>query len=198
MKLRLWVEAVGADDMDLFVAIQKLDPEGTLVTFPFYAEHDDGNVALGWLRASHRELDEERSTPGATVASAPPAAAARARRAGRARHRDLAVGTRFERGDTLRLIVCGRDVYDYPGAIISRHEETLNAGTHVLHMGGALRLAPARAAAPAARLSARGGVRRRVTRRCSASTSSSWPAVARHHQLGQLLERGLVHRLVDA
>ena len=38
-------------------------------------------------------------------------------------------GTRFERGDTLRLIVAGRDLYDYPNAIISRHEETVNAGT---------------------------------------------------------------------
>ena len=28
MKLRLWVEAVGSDDIDLFVAVQRFDPEG--------------------------------------------------------------------------------------------------------------------------------------------------------------------------
>jgi uncharacterized protein len=136
MKLRLWVETVGADDMDLFVAIQKLDAEGNLITFPFYAEHDDGNVALGWLRASHRELDEQRSTP------AQPWHLHRRRlplAAGEPVALDIEVwpsGTRFERGEMLRLIIQGRDVYDYPGAIISRHEETLNAGIHVLHMGG--------------------------------------------------------------
>ena len=136
IKLRLWIEAVGADDMDLFVAVQKLDPDGEPVHFPFYAEHDDGNVALGWLRASHRELDEERSSAAQPwhrhtrllpLEAGVPAAV------------EIEIwpsGTRFERGDTLRLIVAGRDLYDYPKAIISRHEETVNAGTHVLHMGG--------------------------------------------------------------
>jgi predicted acyl esterase len=136
MKLRLWVEAVGADDMDLFVAIQKLDTDGNLVPFPFYAEHDDGNVALGWLRVSHRELDEKRSTPSQPwhrherqllLEAGEPVAV------------DIEIwpsGTSFDRGDTLRLIVQGRDIYDYPGAIISRHEDTVNAGTHVIHVGG--------------------------------------------------------------
>ena len=29
----------------------------------FHAQFDDGPVALGWLRASHRELDQDKSTP---------------------------------------------------------------------------------------------------------------------------------------
>jgi len=34
-----------------------------MVPFAVFGNHDDGPVALGWLRASHRELDEEKSTP---------------------------------------------------------------------------------------------------------------------------------------
>ncbi len=63
MKLRLWVEALGSEDMDLFVAIQKLDRDGSEVPFIFYAMMENGPVALGWLRVSHRELDEGRSRP---------------------------------------------------------------------------------------------------------------------------------------
>ena len=63
MKLRLWVEAVGSDDMDLFVAVQKFDRKGNYVPFAAFSAMEDGPVALGWLRASHRELDKKRSTP---------------------------------------------------------------------------------------------------------------------------------------
>ena len=62
MKLKLWVQADGSDDMDLFVALEKVDRNGYLVPFPFFGNHDDGPVVLGWLRVSHRELDKERST----------------------------------------------------------------------------------------------------------------------------------------
>jgi len=63
MKLRLWAETDIADDMDLFVAIEKCDTAGNFVPFVFYAVHENGPVGLGWLRASHRELDPARTTP---------------------------------------------------------------------------------------------------------------------------------------
>jgi predicted acyl esterase len=63
MKLRIWMSAPDAQDMDVFVAVQKLDAYGDLTGFPFYAVFEDGPVALGWLRASHRELDPARSRP---------------------------------------------------------------------------------------------------------------------------------------
>ena len=50
------------DDLDVFVALFKLDADGRQVGFPYYAQFEDGPVAVGWLRASHRELDPERST----------------------------------------------------------------------------------------------------------------------------------------
>ena len=61
-KLRLWMEADGAEDLDVFVALQKIGVDGAEVGFTFYAFHDNGPVALGWLRASHRALDPMRTT----------------------------------------------------------------------------------------------------------------------------------------
>ena len=56
MKLRLWVEADGNDDMDLFVAIRKLDPTGKwLPTLVMGAPHPG---CPGKLRVSLREVDE--------------------------------------------------------------------------------------------------------------------------------------------
>ncbi len=137
MRLHLWVAALDSDDADLFVGIQKLDRDGQLVTFPHYAQYDDGPVALGWLRASHRALDPVRSTelqpfhrheqeeklrPGEPVAV------------------DIEIwpsGTRFEAGETLRLIVQGRDIQEYPpGRVYARHEATVNRGRHLVLSGG--------------------------------------------------------------
>ena len=59
MKLRLWVEARGADDMDLIVTVQKADAEGNVVPTLSTAGPHPG--VSGVLRASRRELDEDRS-----------------------------------------------------------------------------------------------------------------------------------------
>ena len=137
MKLRLWVEAVDADDMDLFIAIQKFDRHGKYVPFAAFSALEDGPVALGWLRASHRELDQERSTPQQPWLL----------------HRQLLKlsrgvpvpveieiwpsGTRFAAGETLRVVVQGSDIYKYARWIVlARHPKTINAGTHVIHTGG--------------------------------------------------------------
>lgn len=53
MKLRLWVEAVDNDDMDLLVSVGKLSPEGNV-----YA---DDVKATGLMRVSMRETDPVRS-----------------------------------------------------------------------------------------------------------------------------------------
>ena len=53
--------------MDLFVALQKLDADGNKVNFPFFSTFEDGNVALGWLRVSRRELDEQMDATPAQV-----------------------------------------------------------------------------------------------------------------------------------
>jgi hypothetical protein len=60
MKLRLWVEANGNDDLDLFVAVKKLDTQGNWL--PVYVMGKPHPGAPGRLRVSLRELDEEKTT----------------------------------------------------------------------------------------------------------------------------------------
>jgi hypothetical protein len=63
MALKLFIEGEDVDDVDLFVGVEKLDHEGNEVYF-FSASGGNANgpVARGWLRASRRELNPERST----------------------------------------------------------------------------------------------------------------------------------------
>ncbi len=137
MKLKLWMTAEGADDMDIFVAVQKLDAAGQLLSFPFFAQFEDGPVALGWLRASHRELDLARSTGYQPVLLhqrelklAP----------GTAVPLDIEIwpsGTRFEPGESLRLVIQGSDIYTHPRPCVQDlHQDTVNRGHHVIHTGG--------------------------------------------------------------
>jgi predicted acyl esterase len=143
-KLHLMFEARGGEDADLFVALEKLDREGNKVGFGFYAFFDNGPVALGWLRASHRALDEARSSEFQPVH---PHDREEPLSPGVAVPLDIEIwpsATSFEAGETLRLIIQGRDVYDkgMPNLPFSRHEDLRNAGTHVIHCGGSYLLVP--------------------------------------------------------
>lgn len=60
MKLHLWVEAEGNDDMDLFVAIQKQDKNGKWL--PTYVLGKPHPGTPGKLRVSLRETDPKKST----------------------------------------------------------------------------------------------------------------------------------------
>lgn len=59
--LEIWISS-STEDADLFVVLGVLDPDGHEVTFQG-ALDPHSPVAQGWLRASHRELDPERSQP---------------------------------------------------------------------------------------------------------------------------------------
>jgi len=138
MKLRLWLEAEGSDDADVFVAIQKLDATGALVGFTFYAFYENGPVALGWLRASHRALDARRSTEWQPVH---PHDREELLAPGQAVPLDIEIwpsGTSFSAGERLRVVVQGSDIYTeaLPDLPFARHERTRNAGHHVLRSGG--------------------------------------------------------------
>jgi putative CocE/NonD family hydrolase len=137
MSLRLWVQADGATDMDLFVALQKLDAGGEIVPFSFFNSLEDGPVALGWLRVSHRELDPARSTPGQPWHSHRREVLLEAGEVVAVEVEIWPSGTRFGAGEQLRLIVQGSDVYKYPPGIVNiGHSQTRNAGTHIVHTGG--------------------------------------------------------------
>jgi predicted acyl esterase len=137
MNLRLWVETDGSDDLDLFVAVEKIDRSGYLVPLAFFGNHDDGPVALGWLRASHRELDEERSTPYQPVHTHARELKLRPKEIVPVDIEIWPTSILFRRGEKLRLVVQGSDIYWYPTeGHTNGHVDTVNKGDHVLHTGG--------------------------------------------------------------
>jgi predicted acyl esterase len=124
--------------MDLFVAIQKYDQSGKYVPFVFYSLYDTGPVALGWLRASHRALDAERSTPQQPVH---PHTREQRLEAGVPVALEIEIwpsATLFRRGETLRVVVKGSDIYTEAPANLPfcLHQDTRNRGEHILLTGG--------------------------------------------------------------
>jgi predicted acyl esterase len=137
MKLRLWVEAAGSDDMDLFVAIDKIDAAGYCVPFPWFGNHDDGPVAQGWLRVSHRELDEAKSTPFQPFHKHQNELKLKPGERVPVEIEIWASSTLFEAGEKLRLTVQGSDIYFHPeGGHSVRHVSQVNRGEHILWSGG--------------------------------------------------------------
>ena len=58
MKLRVSMSAPDAEDMDVFVAVQKLDAYGDLVGLPFYALFEDGRWrSAGFARPTASSTD---------------------------------------------------------------------------------------------------------------------------------------------
>lgn len=139
--LRLWVEAEGSDDADLFIALQKLDAAGQEVGFTFYAFYENGPIALGWQRASHRELDEALSTPERPVHCH---RCEERLKPGEIIPVEIEIwpfSVRFEAGESLRLVISGHDIYrPEPGVMLPfpQHQDTRNAGHHVFYGGSAM------------------------------------------------------------
>lgn len=135
--LKLYFESPDAEDADLFVWLEKLDVDGNRVGFPFQSTFRDGPIAMGWLRVSHREVDDAMSTPWQPWHK---------------HERELALvkgepveldvelwpsSTAFKAGESLRLTIQGREPFaniESPVSLV--HEETRNAGRHVIHVGG--------------------------------------------------------------
>ncbi|WP_353647415.1 CocE/NonD family hydrolase [Nakamurella sp. A5-74] len=148
-KAHLWVEARGADDMDLFVLIQKLDAHGTpLQAFtvsnrsPMAHDLTDHGATIlrykgsdGRLRVSARHLDETLAT-----ADVPAHTFDRVEKLTDGQVVDIEIdllplGLLFRAGDQLRFIVSSRNLLGtlMPGI---REYVGANAGTHVIHTGG--------------------------------------------------------------
>jgi predicted acyl esterase len=132
MKLRLWVEAEGHDDMDLFVTVQKLDKEGNWLPVSVLEEPHPG--AWGTLRVSRRALDEKLSTHYQPVQA-------------HQKEEKLSPGEIvpveieiwphsriWHRGERLRVRVAGR--YIREGWFEPLMWDADNKGRHVIHAGG--------------------------------------------------------------
>ncbi|MDD9936885.1 MAG: CocE/NonD family hydrolase [Myxococcales bacterium] len=133
MRLKLWVSTDRGDDMDLFVAIKKLDGTGEEVCFEARENDPAGPVSLGWLRVSHRALDEARSRPFQPVLSHDRVQLIEPGQVVPVEIEILPSSTSFEAGESLRLVVGGADIYS--NAML-HHRELCNDGTHTLHLGG--------------------------------------------------------------
>jgi uncharacterized protein len=134
MRLKLWVSTDRGDDMDLFVAIKKLDAAGEEVCFEGRENDPHGPVSNGWLRLSHRALDPLRSRPFQPVLSHDHVQLIKPGEVVPVQIEILPSSTSFEAGDRLRLVVSGSDIYSHA---MLHHRERCNEGTHTLHLGGA-------------------------------------------------------------
>jgi uncharacterized protein len=132
MKLHLWVEAQGNDDMDMFVNIQKLDTAGNWLPVSVLGEPHPG--AWGKMRVSHRALDPDKSTDFQPVQSH---LKEEKLKAGEIVPVDIEIvpTSRFwHKGQSLRVQIAGR--YIREGWFEPLIWETLNKGTHIIHSGG--------------------------------------------------------------
>jgi uncharacterized protein len=133
MRLRLWIATERSDDADLFVGIEKLSPAGMVVGFSGYNFVPDDVVAKGWLRLSHRELDETRSTETRPWHSHRQLQKVQPGQVVPAEVELLQSSTRFEAGSSLRLVVQGHELRDYPAFGLA---DSVNRGRHRLFTGG--------------------------------------------------------------
>lgn len=146
MRLHVWLETIdgdngeqASDDADVFVAVRKFRADGSEVRWPINALFDDGPVALGWLRASHRALDATRSSE---LRPVHPHDAEAPLEPGVPTALDIELwptATRFHAGERLAITVQGRDFLDRSANLMSpvtRHTDLRNRGSWRLHSGG--------------------------------------------------------------
>ncbi len=133
MKLRLWVSMQAGHDMDLFVGVSKLDTAGEEVFFYAKTGYNRGPVAMGWLRASERALDAARSTPWQPVLAHRGASDVPVGEPFAVDIEILPSSTLFRAGETLRLTIQGRDLFEHPAL---GHGYPVNEGIHTIHAGG--------------------------------------------------------------
>ena len=156
LKLRLWVEAQGANDMDLFIKVEKLDRRGRLLFVPtiplpnpllrkvlphvfrrgvkqlrllFFTGPD------GRIRVSRRALD-----PAISTEEQPFLAHDRDDFLAAGEIVPVEIGLRplgmhWRAGERLRLVVAGCNLSEIPLAGIEP-PKLVNTGTHVIHTGG--------------------------------------------------------------
>jgi uncharacterized protein len=148
-KARLWVEATGADDMDLFVFVQKLNAQGAplqefTVTNHGAMIHDvteRGASILrykgsaGRLRVSMRHLDEELSTDEVPVHSFDRVEKLTPGAVVDVEIDLLPVGLVFHPGEQLRLVISAQNLTGQWMPAL-REYTPRNKGMHVIHTGG--------------------------------------------------------------
>lgn len=155
VNLRLWVEARGGNDIDLFIRTQKLNKKGRVLSHmpvrlpgPMQAMmkilRASGVLKMGFMfysgpngkmRVSHRQLDITKTTPAQPYHTH---AVGEMVRPGEIIPVDiplLPIGMRWHHGEQLRVTVAGYDLGGptLPGLPVA---PTRNKGEHIIHTGG--------------------------------------------------------------
>jgi uncharacterized protein len=133
MRLKLWVNTSEGDDLDLFVVIRKLDSAKRAVFFSGFNGYELDDAAKGWLRASHRELDQSRSTPLRPWLSHTQIQKLRPNEIVPLEIEIWPSSTLFETGSTLQIAIQGHDAAKYPAF---GHRKLVNRGLHTIFTGG--------------------------------------------------------------
>lgn len=135
IKLKLWVEARGNDDMDLFAFVRKIDQEGRYQeTQPVTGGTHVG--PNGRLRVSLRTVDPDRSTP-----SEPYMPFDHAEKLKPGEIVPIEIGfwpysMRWRAGESLELVITGIDMLVRPEFPQLPPIATLNKGEHIVFVGG--------------------------------------------------------------
>ena len=148
-KAHLWVEARGADDMDLFVLVQKLDAYGTALqafTVPNQSAiahdlTDHGATILrykgsdGRLRVSARHLDPALSTDDVPAHSFDRVEKLTPGEIVEIEIELFPIGLAFHPGEQLRFVISSRNLL---GTLMPAIREYVgvNSGQHLIHTGG--------------------------------------------------------------
>jgi predicted acyl esterase len=158
MKLRLWVEAKGGNDMDLFVFIQKLDRKGKRLShlwvtppnllmnllFKLLYSIQSKKVEILFysgpnsrLRVSHRQLNPAKSTPSEPYLTH---AVEELMSPGQIVPVEISLmptSMHWRAGEQLRVVVAGYSLADF-GALLPGlpAAPTRNKGEHIIHTGG--------------------------------------------------------------
>jgi predicted acyl esterase len=138
MKLKLFVELVGARDANLFVAVRKLASSGRPVVFEGAYGFGFDVVSKGWLRVALRRLDEASSEPHRPVLSCDREEPLEPGRIAPVEIELLPSSTLFQRGEALRLDIQGRWLWPrspFFGTFPAGYAPSA-AGDVVLHLGG--------------------------------------------------------------
>jgi hypothetical protein len=133
IKLRLWVEADGAGDMDLFARIIKLDAQGKPLfqdSIIYAYSGPDGRI-----RVSHRQLDPEKSTPLQPVHTHKVEEFLCPGQIVPVEIQIWPTGLLFHPGQQLQLVIAGFDyMLSKPGDRPT--PKACNKGNHIIHTGG--------------------------------------------------------------
>jgi predicted acyl esterase len=129
--LRVWISTDTGEDMDVFVVLRKLDPDGNEVGFWNLLQPHDV-VTRGWLRASQRTLDQANSDALRPVPAYTGELAVPLNTPIRLDIELLPSSTWFEAGSTIALDIGARDLAINP---MQQHLQLFNTGHHTIHTG---------------------------------------------------------------